>query len=67
MFVCHWSNWGPRVSGMYESVKDAVKYERREGIRSEAAIHYVENPDEKHTDEGWFQPISWEEAKKADI
>lgn len=67
MHVIHWSNWGPRVSGMYESCKDAVKYERREGIKSDLAIHYVEKPDEKHVDEGWFKPISWEEAKKADV
>ena len=67
MFVVHWGNWGPRVSGMYESCKDQIKYERKEGIRSEYAIHYVEKPDEKHTDEGWFIPITWEEAKKADI
>jgi len=67
IFVCHWSNWGPRVSGMYESCKDQVKYERREGIRSELAIHYVEKPGEEHIDEGWMVPITWEEAKKADI
>jgi len=67
MFVVHWGNWGPRVSGMYESCKDQIKYERKEGIRSEYAIHYVETPDEKHIDEGWFTPITWDEAKKADI
>lgn len=67
MFVVHWSNWGKRVSGMYESCKDQVKYERKEGIRSDLAIHYVENPTEEHTDDGWLKPISWEEAKKADV
>lgn len=67
MFVVHWGNWGPRVSGMYESCKDQVKYERREGIRSEYAIHYCEKPDESHIDDGWFVPVTWEEAKKADI
>jgi glycosyltransferase involved in cell wall biosynthesis len=67
MHVVHWSNWGKRVSGMYESCKDQVKYERREGIQSDLAIHYVENPTEEHTDDGWLTPISWEDAKKADI
>lgn len=67
MFVVHWGNWGPRVSGMYESCKDQVKYERKEGIRSEYAVHYVEVPEDKHVDDGWFRPISWEEAKKADV
>lgn len=52
---------------MYESCKDQVKYERREGIRSELAIHYTAEPSEKHTDDGWMVPITWEEAKKADV
>ena len=67
MYVVHWSNWGKRVSGMYESCKDQVKYERREGIRSELAIHYLENPDDSYVDDGWLKPINWEESKKADI
>ena len=67
MFVVHWSNWGPRISGMYESCKDQVKYERREGIRSELAIHYEANPKPEHIDDGWLTPITWEEAQKADV
>jgi len=53
---------------MYESVKDQVRHERLAGIQSDMA-----EPDDKHkegraeTDDGWFSPISWEEAKKADI
>ena len=66
MFVCHFSNWGPRVSGMYESVKNQCKYERKEGLRSELVIHYEATPDATRNDNG-FTPITWEEAKKADV
>ncbi len=66
MFVVHWSNWGVKVSGMYESTKNQCKYERKEGIRSELAIHYDSSPSLDKNDNG-FTPISWEEAKKADI
>lgn len=52
---------------MYESCKDQVKYERKEGIRSELAIHYEESPDETHIDDGWLKPITWSEALEADV
>jgi len=70
MFAVHWGNWGPRVSGMFESCKDQVKYERRAGIRSEFAIHHYDDdddPDEERIDDGWLTPITWDEAKKADV
>lgn len=53
---------------MFESVKDQVKFERKAGLQSDFA-----EVNEKHkegraiTDDGWFSPISWEAAKKADI
>ena len=65
-FVVHWTSWGPRVSGMYESVKDQIKAERAEGLRSE----FGEPNEEKIKDEwvdDWLTPITWDEAKKADI
>jgi len=68
MKIVHWTNYVPRKSGMYESVKDQVKYERLNGIESDLA-----EPNDKHKngredmDDGWFSPISWEKAKKADI
>ena len=68
MKVVHWTNYVPRRSGMYESVKDQVKYERLNGIESDLA-----EPNKKHkdgredVDDGWFSPIPWEKAKKADI
>jgi len=52
---------------MYESVKNQVKYERREGLRSECAISYEREPDPKLRIDEWFTPIGWEEAKKADV
>jgi len=51
---------------MYESVKNQCKYERREGHRSECAISYEREPGPDRKD-GWFTPISWDEAKKADV
>ena len=61
VFVVHWTNYGPKVSGMYESVKNQVVYERRAGLRSEMAISYEKEPTpEKNA-------ITWEEAKKADV
>lgn len=68
MHVVHWTNWAPRRSGMFESVKDQIKYERREGLQSDLA-----EPDARHkegraeVDDGWLSPISWELAKAADI
>ena len=52
---------------MYESVKNQVKYERREGLRSECAISYEREPDPKLRIDELFTPIGWEEAKKADV
>gem|GEM_PF-2137656 len=66
MYIVHWANWGPRVSGMYESVKDQVKYERQEGLRSEFGNAYEREPPVDQVDD-WLTPITWEEAKKADI
>ncbi len=52
---------------MYESVKNQCKYERREGLRSECCISYEKEPDLSIRRDGEFVPITWEEAKKADI
>lgn len=73
MHIVHWCNWGPKVSGMYESVRNQCKYERREGHQSDLAISYEEVPEPKRRDKPIekggpeFLPISWEEAKKADV
>ena len=66
MFIVHFSHFGMRVSGLYESVKDQVKYERREGHRSELLDAFDPVPPPSKRDE-WLVPIHWEEAKKADV
>ena len=66
MYICHWSNWGVRIAGMYESTKDQIKYERKEGIRSEHADSARPNPPKENVD-GWHKPITWDEAMDADI
>lgn len=61
MKICHWTNYGPKVSGLFESVLNQVKYERRAGLQSDYAISYEKEPTpEKNA-------ITWEEAKKADV
>ena len=68
MYIVHWTGWAPRQSGMFESVKDQVRYERKAGLQSDLA-----DPHDKckggrvEIDDGWLSAISWEAAKKADI
>jgi len=67
-YIVHWTNWSPRKSGMYESVKDQVKYERKLGLQSDMADPHDKNRGGRpEIDDGWFSAISWEQAKKADI
>ncbi|KPJ63739.1 hypothetical protein AMJ44_14050 [candidate division WOR-1 bacterium DG_54_3] len=53
---------------MYESVKDQIKYERREGLESD-----IVDPNEpykngrKDIDDGWLQAVPWKKAEEADI
>jgi glycosyltransferase involved in cell wall biosynthesis len=67
--VTHWTNYTPRRSGMFESVKDSVKHERLLGIESFMADPHERNKDgiKGALDDGWFSPIPWEQAKKCDI
>jgi len=50
---------------MYESVKDQIRYERREGLDSQ----FCDTIDGRTnvTDDGWLTPVSEEEAMKADV
>ena len=66
MFITHFSHFGMRVSGLYESTKDQVKYERKEGHRSELLDPFNPVPRPDQVDE-WLRPIHWEEAKTADV
>jgi len=53
---------------MYESVKDQIKYERREGLESD-----IVDPNDlyengrKDMDDGWLQAVPWKKAEEADI
>lgn len=65
MKVIHFANWAPRQSGMYESVKDQIKYERREGLVSEFVDAHHKEPGDRKDD--WLTPIPWDGARDADI
>jgi glycosyltransferase involved in cell wall biosynthesis len=65
MKVVHFANWAPRQSGMYESVKEQIKYERREGLDSQFIDTQHENPEDRVDD--WLTPVSWNYAKEADV
>jgi glycosyltransferase involved in cell wall biosynthesis len=67
MFVVHWTWWAPRLSGMYQSVKDQIKYERKAGIRSEFGDSHNPERDMSKNKDDWLTPTTWEEAKKADV
>jgi len=67
MKVAHFTNWAPRESGMYESTKDQVKYEQREGLDSIFCDANRETPLETQVDDGWFKPAPWDDAKDADV
>jgi len=51
---------------MYESTKDQIKYERKEGLISDFvdANHEIPGPDRV---DGWLKAETWETATKADI
>jgi glycosyltransferase involved in cell wall biosynthesis len=65
MKVCHFANWAPRKSGMYESVKDQIKYERREGLDSLFIDAQHECPNGKS--DSWLIPSKWDDALNCDI
>lgn len=65
MKVCHFANWAPRQSGMYESVKDQIKYERKEGLTSDFIDAHHKDPGDRKDD--WLSPVHWDVAKEADI
>ena len=68
MRIVHWTFWAPHKSGMYESTKDQIKYERRSGCESDLCVPLKEYKDGRDViDDGWLTPISWEKAKGADI
>ena len=65
MKIVHFANWSPRQSGMYESVKEQIKYERREELSSEFVDVHHENPENRRDE--WLSPVPWDSAKDADV
>lgn len=65
MKVVHFSNWAPHQSGMYESVKEQIKYERKNGLVSEFIDAHHEDPRDRKDE--WLFPVPWDSAKDADI
>jgi glycosyltransferase involved in cell wall biosynthesis len=67
MEIVHFTWWAPRKSGMYESVKDQIKYERKQGAISHFIDPKKENPAPDLIDDNWLSPAPWSVAEKADI
>lgn len=69
MRIVHFSNFVPRQSGLYESTKDQIRYERKAGLQSDiiATQDKYKDGDPTAIDDGWLSPVPWEDAKKADI
>ena len=68
MRVVHFTPMSPGRSGMYESTKDQIKYERREGLDSQL-IDSLRPEDEfvGRVDDGWLKTVEWRSALDADI
>jgi len=67
MKIAHFSMWAPRRSGLYEYVKDQIKYERKAGLDSVFICCDTENPDPlRFTDEDMVAQ-SWESASDANV
>lgn len=68
MRIVHFTEWAPRQSGMYESTKDQIKYERKQGHESNLCLprkDYREGRDV--IDDGWLVPIPWAKVAGADV
>ena len=65
MKVVHFCQMAPNKSGMYESTKDQIKYERKEGLESDI-VDAASNLNVGKKD-GWLETVSWEKAKDTEI
>lgn len=65
MLVTHFTPMAPGKSGMYESTKDQIKYERREGLESELIDAVV--PDGFDREDNWLKTVRWDKAYDADV
>jgi glycosyltransferase involved in cell wall biosynthesis len=64
--IAHFCQFAPKVSGMYISTKEQIKYERRAGLESELIEPYNEVPPSWMVD-GWLKPNTWKWAIDADV
>lgn len=67
MKVAHFTLWAPHRSGLFEFVKEQVKYEKRAGIDSLCIHCDIENPDPNRFREGDLVASPWSAAYDADI
>jgi glycosyltransferase involved in cell wall biosynthesis len=65
MLVTHFTPIVPGKSGMYESTKDQIKYERREGLDSELIDSIV--PKNYGVTDNWLTTVRWDKAYEADV
>lgn len=67
MKVAHFAMWAPRRSGLFEYVKDQIKYERRAGLDSIFINCDTENPDPSSHTDGDLVAQGWDAAKDANV
>jgi len=65
MNIVHFCQMAPNKSGMYESTKDQIKYERREGLESDLIDSMAHKNVGKRDD--WLEAVSWKKAKDTEI
>ena len=67
MKVAHFAVFSPTKSGMYESTRDQIKYERRNGIDSIFIDGVRPDLHEKGFKDDFLEPANWREALNADV
>jgi len=65
MKVVHFCQIAPNHSGMYESTKDQIKYERQNGVESDIIDPFLEK--NAGLKDGWLEAIHWEKAKEIKV
>jgi hypothetical protein len=65
MRVVHFTQMAPNKSGMYESTKDQIKYERKQGLESGIIDPLV--PEKAGVKDDWLEALHWEKAKQIGV
>jgi glycosyltransferase involved in cell wall biosynthesis len=65
MRIAHFAAFAPSKSGMYESTKDQIKYERKEGLDSV----FIDGlrPNFVGRKDGWLETVDWKIALDSDV